>query len=398
MSIYRQWGVEPVINASGMVTRLGGAPLPDEVLAAFQRAAADTVPLEQLQAAASRQIAAATGADAGLVTSGAAAALTMGAAAILAGNDAGRMERLPHCDGFPHELLIAREQRSGYDHAIRLAGAVLVEVGFNEIVAGAGVRRTEAWEYAAAVTPRTAGIVYVFNPESKPRLEELVAVAREHELPVLVDAAGELPPRSNLQLLIAAGADLVAFSGGKAIRGPQSTGILCGRRDLIASAAVQMLDMDDHPELWDPPADFIDRSRLTGMPRHGIGRGFKVAKEQIAALLSALDLFASGADRSELDRCLRMLVDIERELRAAHCRCDIVQSAEESTPRLVVTIDEAALGRSAYEVCRGLRRGSPPVYVGHGRLDEGQLVIDPSCVPNNLAATLAERLRDELTC
>ena len=322
----------------------------------------------------------------------------MGAAAVLAGNDAGRMERLPHCEGFPHELLIAREQRSGYDHAVRLAGAVLVEVGFNEIVAGAGVRRTEAWEYAAAVTPRTAGIVYVYNPESKPRLEELVTVAREQGLPVLVDAAGELPPRTNLQSLIAAGADMVAFSGGKAIRGPQSTGILCGRRELIASAAVQMLDMDDHPELWDPPAEFIDRSRLTGMPRHGIGRGFKVAKEQIAAVLTALDLFTSGGYQAETDLCLRMLVEIERELRAALCRCDIVQRDEEATPRLVVTIDEAALGRSAYEVCRRLRRGSPPVYVGHGRLDQGELVIDPSCVAAESAATLAERLRGELTC
>src|SRR5205823_2706738 len=148
-----------------------------------------------LQAAASAAIARASGAEAGLVTAGCAAALTMGTAAILTGYDLAKMERLPHCEGFPHEMIIAREQRSGYDHAVRAAGARLVEVGFNEIVANAGVRRTEAWEYEAAFGPNTAGVVYVFSPTSEPPLEQVVEVARRNSLPVLVDAAGELPPR-----------------------------------------------------------------------------------------------------------------------------------------------------------------------------------------------------------
>src|SRR5262245_55317486 len=128
MSIYDRFGVTPIINASGSVTRLGGAPMPPAVLQAFQEAAGESVSLEQLQAAASRRIAEVTGAEAGLVTAGSAAALTLGTAAILAGNDLGRMEKLPHCDGFPDEFIVAREQRSGYDHAVRAAGARLVEV------------------------------------------------------------------------------------------------------------------------------------------------------------------------------------------------------------------------------------------------------------------------------
>uniref|UniRef100_UPI0026393779 aminotransferase class V-fold PLP-dependent enzyme n=1 Tax=uncultured Gimesia sp. TaxID=1678688 RepID=UPI0026393779 len=258
MSIYQKFGVEPIINACGSVTRLGGAPMPSEVLESFREAAAEWVPLEQLQAAASRKIAEHTGTEAGLVTSGAAGALTLGAAAILAGHSLKRMEQLPHCDGFPDEFIIAREQRSGYDHAVRAAGARLVEVGFNEIISNAGVRRTESWEYEAAITENTAGIVYVHSADSQPDLTEVVEVAREHGLPVLVDAAGEVPPRANLKAIAAMGADLVSFSGGKAIRGPQSTGILCGKRELISSAALQMLDMDDHGQLWEPPADFID--------------------------------------------------------------------------------------------------------------------------------------------
>src|SRR5882757_7487027 len=121
MGVYEELGLQPIINASGSVTRLGGAPMPEAVLEAFCAAARECVPLDQLQGVASRVIAEATGAEAGLVTSGAAAGLMLGAAAILTGYDLGRMERLPHCEGFPHEFVIAREQRNGYDHAVRAA-------------------------------------------------------------------------------------------------------------------------------------------------------------------------------------------------------------------------------------------------------------------------------------
>lgn len=395
MSIYRQLGVEPIINASGMVTRLGGAFLPPEVLQALEQASRETVSLEHLQAAASRRIAAATGTDAGLVTTGAAAALTLGTAAILTGLQAARMEQLPDCTGFASEFLVAREQRSGYDHAVRAAGATLVEVGFNELVAGAGVRRTEAWEYEAAVTPQTAGIIYVQTADSRPLLSDVVAVARNHGLPVLVDAAGEVPPRSHLTDLAETGADLVAFSGGKGIRGPQSTGILCGRRDLIAAAAVQMLDMDDHPELWDPPADFIDRSQLTGMPRHGIGRGFKVSKEEIVALLTALDLFVSGAWDTQLDACRRRVESIARQLSAAGMKCHTVDpAADDQWPVLEVHVDSTVCGKSAMQVCRELRGGSPPIYVGHACLQRGLLVINPVCVADDMVEKLAARVSE----
>src|SRR5262249_11514191 len=163
--------------------------------------------------------------------------------------------------GFPNEFTVAREHRNGYDHAVRAAGATLVEVGFNEISAGAGVRRAEAWEYAAAFGSRTAGVLFVHQHGAMPPLNGVVEVAHKHELPVRVDAAAELPPRSNLRDIVAAGADLVVFSGGKALQGPQATGILCGRRSLIGPAALQMLDMDDHAELWDPPAELIDRQK-----------------------------------------------------------------------------------------------------------------------------------------
>ena len=398
MSIYQTWGLDPIINVSGAVTRLGGAPMPREVLDAFCAAAADSVPLEHLQAAASRAIAEATGAESGLVTAGAAAGLTLGTAAILTGYNLGRMEKLPDCDGFPNEFVMAREQRNGYDHAVRAAGARLVEVGFHEIIAGAGVRRAEAWEFEAAFGPRSAAVFYVYDLHGRPPLAELVKLAHARGLPVLVDAAGELPPRSNLRDIVASGADLVTFSGGKAIRGPQATGILCGRRDLIGAAAVQMLDMDDHFELWDPPASFISKKELGGIPRHGIGRALKVSKEQIVALLTALKLFSGGHYDSEVPIKRRILEQIAVALEGLACRSRLLLAADgQSLPLLELHVDEPALGRSAVEVCRRLRAGKPAVYVGHMYLAEGKLMINPLHLNDERTKQLIQRLREELT-
>ena len=366
-------------------------------LQAFCEAAGASVPLEQLQAVASQTIAAATNTEAGLVTAGAAAALTLGAAAILTGYDLARMERLPHCDGLPDEFIVAREHRNAYDHAVRASGARLVEVGFNEIVSGAGVRRAEAWEYEAAFGPHAAGVLYVQTAGSQPALLEVVERAHRHHLPVLVDAAGELPPRVNLKSIAATGADLVVFSGGKAIRGPQATGILCGRRDLVGPAALQMLDMDDHPSLWQPPEDLIDRTKFSGMPRHGIGRGFKVSKEQIVALLAALKQFVAGDYDRELTAARQRLEAIAQSLTQSSAGCRLDHSHPECLPILEIRLDERALSRTAFDVCQSLRNGSPSCYVGHAALAEGKLLINPLHLNDENTAELARRLREELT-
>ena len=397
MGVYEELGLRPIINASGAVTRLGGAPMPAAVLDAFRAAAAESVPIDLLQGAAARIIAETTGTEAGLVTAGAAAGLTLGAAAMLTGYDLARIERLPHCDGFPDEVVVAREHRNGYDHAVRLAGARLVEVGFNESGSGVGMRRVEAWEYEAAFGPHTAGVLYVLTAGSRPPLAEVVRRAHAHHLPVLVDAAAELPPRSNLRAIAATGADLVVFSGGKSICGPQATGILCGRRELVGAAALQMLDIDEHLDLWQPPPELIDRAKLPGMPRQGIGRGFKVSKEQIVALLTALKLFASTDHEAELPAHRKRLTMIADALAGTAARCTLREEAPECLPMLEIAVDEQALGRTAVAVCGRLRQGSPPCYVGHWALDEGLLLLNPMHLDDQRAAELARRLRDELT-
>src|SRR5439155_27252918 len=166
--VYEELGVRPLINAAGTQTRYGGVPLPQEVVQAMAEAATACVRMEDLQEAAGRVIAEAPGAEAGYVTAGAAAGLTLAAAACLAGLDPARMDRLPDTSGLPNEIVVCREQRNGYDHALRAAGARLVEVGMNEQVAGAGVRRTESWEIEAALSEQTVAVAYFATPDSQP--------------------------------------------------------------------------------------------------------------------------------------------------------------------------------------------------------------------------------------
>lgn len=394
MSIYEEFGVTPIINASGTVTRLGGALMSEAVVAAMSAAARESVPIETLQARASQIIAEVTGTQAGLVTNGAAAALTLGAAAILARDHLGRMERLPDTGQHPCEFIVSRDQRNGYDHAVRAAGARLVDVGYNEIVSGAGVRRTEVWEYEELISPRTAGILYVFSAGAQPSLRDVVDMAHAHRIPVLVDAAGELPPRAHLTEIPATGADLVCFSGGKALGGPQGTGILCGQQSLIRSAALQMLDQDDHWSLWSPPAHFIDRTRLPGLPRHGIGRSMKVSKEEIVGLLTALRLFVSRDPAEQAALCRRRLHRIREGLADCPCECrwDEPEHPEECA-RLDILLRGGRASGAAFEVAGRLRQGHPPVYVGHGRLQENTLVINATALRDDQVDAMISQLR-----
>jgi len=172
MSVYKELGVEPIINLWGTATRLGGALMDKQVVDAMEQASKESVIMEELQAIASTVIAELTGAEAGYVTCGAASGLTLGTAACLAGLDVSRMERLPDTNGMPNEVIMAREHRCGYDHAIRAAGAKIVEVGYNEGLTGA-MRSTEIWEFEAAITDKTTAIaliLYIWDPVKERQL------------------------------------------------------------------------------------------------------------------------------------------------------------------------------------------------------------------------------------
>lgn len=385
MTIFEELGVRTIINAKGPSTRVSGGFLSAEVAAAMQSAGEHCVDMAELQAAASGILSAVTGAEAGIVTSGAAAGLLLGTAACVAGLDPAKMARLPDTSGLKNEVVMARSQRNSYDHAVRAAGVRIVDVGLPDRFAGAGVRDAEAWEFASAITDRTAAVLYVANRDSQPSLETIVRVAHEAGVPVLVDAAAQLPPASNLRDFISAGADLVCFSGGKAIGGPQGSGVLCGSRDLIMSALLQNLDLDIEWEQWNPPATLIDKHRLRGLPPHGIGRSCKIGKETIVGLLVALRGFVAESDAMRQARWRALLEDLQQRIGGAG------EIREGHVPMLLI---RAADARGAVLT---LQNGTPQVQVDPSRIADGWIGVHPGCLSPEDLEPLARRVQEILT-
>lgn len=373
MDILTRLGVVRRINVAGTLTRLGGSLMEPEVLQAMAQAAGASVDIAGLQTAASGVIARVTGAQAGIVTSGASAGLTLATAACLARWDVTRMAALPDTRGMPHEVLMARNHRNSYDHAIRLAGARIVDIGHNDRGTGAGIRGLEPWEIEAAISEHTAAMVFVATAQTADELPAVLDILHARGLPVIVDAAAQLPPRANLQRFITAGADLVVFSGGKALGGPQASGILAGRRDLVGSALLQMMDMDVSPQTWSP-ADLIDRSALKGIPHHGIGRGFKVGKEEIAGLVCALERFVARDETAHAQSLGSRLQAIASALAGVDGMSTRLIAATERAP--IPTLELHA-GSRALALIGRLQAGDPPVHVGERLAEAGILSINP---------------------
>jgi D-glucosaminate-6-phosphate ammonia-lyase len=388
--VYARLGLEPIINAKGPSTRLSGGIARPEVRAAMADAMAHCVDMVGLHAHASEVIARHTGAEAGLVTSGAAAGLLLGTAACITGLDPGAMARLPLTREVRGEIVMVRSQRNQYDHALRTTGLEIVEVGLPDRYAGAGCRDAEPWEIADAIGEATRLVHWVADAQSRPPLEAVVEVAHARGVPVVVDAAAQLPPQAALRSFIGAGADLVAFSGGKALGGPQASGILCGRRDLIAAAAMQMLDMDYPAGFFRPPPHFIDADRLAGLPPHGIGRPCKVGKEQIVGLLVALELFVAEGDEARHGRWLATVTAIAARLDDLPGLSLEIRS-EAAVPTLALSLAGGA--EAATTLYDALVSGRPAVHLDPEELASGRLVLNPICLAEDDGARVAERVR-----
>ena len=395
MDIYQRFGVTRRINGAGLLTRLGGSLMAREVLEAMQAAAGAYVDMAELQSRASDVIARHTGAQAGIVTGGAAAALTLATAACITRHDLSRMERLPDTDGMPNEVIMFRGHRTGYDHAFRAAGARIVEIGFNDQAVGSGVRGLEAWEIEAVIGPRTAAIGYAANPSGQPSLPMVCAVARRHHIPVIVDAAARLPPKENLKRFVAEGASLVAYSGGKAIKGPQGSGILCGERELVAAALIQNLDMDIQIETWEAPKGLLQSYFKDGLPHHGLGRGFKVDKETVIGLLVALERFVAAdtdADLRDKHKQVEALAALVAGL--PNVRSTVLGAAvTKRYPVLELTFDADKLGFDAAEVSRRLQRLALPVHLSERRMHEGVLLVDTASLQAGDEKSIADALK-----
>jgi D-glucosaminate-6-phosphate ammonia-lyase len=294
------FGITPVINAVGYATRVSGScPHPD-VVAAMAAESANYFEIDDLLDAASELIQRCTGAEAGIIAAGAGAALTLGAAACLAGNNVDIMDRLPDTSRCPRdEIIYPAPGPFDYDHAIRLSGAKLITLDYRAPDALAQIER--------AIHAKTAAIGVVwYGVDEKPNLDDLVALAHRHQLPVILDGAFAMPPVENLTAFSRRGVDLIAYSGGKHLGGPQASGILCGRADLIRSAWLQMVDMDVRAGTWSRQ-QWIDAGLISRPPRHGVGRSMKVSKEAMFGLMTALDRYAKRDHAAEYETWKRAI-------------------------------------------------------------------------------------------
>jgi L-seryl-tRNA(Ser) seleniumtransferase len=376
--------VPRIVSAAGFTTSLGGGSLSASVRAAMDEAAASTWRPDDLQAWASEAIAAATGAEAGWVTTGAAAAMTLAAAAAIAGSGQQAMDALPDTCGLAADVIVQRGHRNAYDRAFRTAGATIVEVGYPYIE---GVGLTYEWQLEAAFTDRTVAVAHLALADADGiPLERVCAIADAHGVPVLVDAAAELPPAANLRRFLDAGAALVAFSGGKAIRGPQGSGILAGRRELIESVRLQSLDMDIDVGAW------LAREGAEP-PHHGLGRSMKIGKEQIVGLVTALAEFTArdhDAEAEEHGAWLESLLPAFADV-PARVAFDL-----HFYPRLVVMLGRGRAGEAAGR----LAALEPAIVVPHAPLGRGELVVAPEAIPpgdrEHVASALAALARTGL--
>lgn len=325
---YQKLGITPFINAAGTYTILSASTMPDEVQAAIALAARQPVNLEELLNASGEYLAKRLKCEAALVTSGAAAALVVGTAAcVTVGNNSAIVSIPTDMNGLKNEVIIQKTHRYGYDHAVRNSGVRFVEVETLD-------------QYQQAFTDKTV-MAHFFNAgEGQISREDWVRVAHQHAVPCFNDAAADVPPISNLWNYTQMGFDLVTFSGGKGLRGPQCTGLLLGRKDLIEAA------------------------RKNNSPNSNtIGRGMKVAKEEIVGLVAAVDWFLSQDDaameaefRRRADRIagrLKTLPTIETKI--------FVPAVANHVPHLLITYDQNKIKITGAEVMQKMRQGNPRI-------------------------------------
>lgn len=339
MSLRGDLGVPELINADSMKTLLGGTLMPAPVVEAMHRASESYIDMHELQHAVGQRLADLTHNEAAFVCTGASTGLILATLACITGrsmNLVGTVMRDGVASLARRDFVLQCGQRNPYDPAIVMAGGRIVQVG--------NVLQTFPWELEAAITPTTAGVFFFAGKHlgfGSLELEDVVRIAHAADVPVIVDAAAQLPPHENLWSFTARGADLVIFSGGKELRGPQASGLILGRRDLIEACA------------------------LHASPNQRLGRAMKVGKEEMLGLLAAVELYMSQDDQEELARCERIVsawIEALNQVPGIHAERSFPGTDGRPLPRAVVSF-EAASGQTATIVQAALLAGKPAIAV-----------------------------------
>ena len=358
--VYTRIGVRPFINLTGTFTINGGALTLPEVRDACHQAADHAVDIDELMAKAGARIAELVGCEGAIVTSGAAAALSHATAACIAGTDPELMQQLPDLTGLRDEVIMFKESRNVYDHAFRSWGARVIEV-------------ETADAFQAALGPRTAMVAVLGTGEARGamRLEAIVAAAHKMAVSVIVDAAAELPRRPDPYLT--RGADLVAYSGGKVMRGPQCAGLLLGRKDLVWAAY------------------------MNGAPHHAVGRMMKVGKEEIIGMLAAVEVLMSRGIDDDFRRWTSYLQEISDIVTHVPGVRTTMQKPAGDTPYpwMIVEWDPAQVGMTAGDVYAQLLEGEPRV-MSHAAGDGYSFRVRPAAIRPGDQTLAGRRLAEVL--
>ena len=362
-------GVEPIINAGGPVTRFSGTRPRPEAMQAMVAMAEPFVELNELIIAAGKRIADMIGVPAATITSGASGGLVLQTAAAMARDDDAIIERLPMVDyNVPDELIIQRNHRFGYDHLYLTPGARFVEVGNKD-----GCTPDEV---IGAITDKTAAIIHLESPYSNQNvlsIETLVHIAHSHGLPLMCDAASRLPPRENLTKFVEAGADLVSFSGGKGIRGPQATGILLGSEE------------------W------VEYARLNNAPRATVARAQKVSKEAIAGLLAALEAFINTDEEEENRRYNRMMQKVvDQVVEIPGVDAEVVHDYDHYIPHAVLKLNDDWRGPSKEVIGERMLEGPDRVMILSFFPFTDEFWVDPLNLTDEESDVVADKLRRTL--
>jgi L-seryl-tRNA(Ser) seleniumtransferase len=357
----RELGVRPFINAAGTYTAMTASLMPPEVIEAITYASKHYVMLDELHDRVGERIATLLHCEAAMVTAGAASALTLGTAAVLTGTDQKKIVDLPTLSGMKSEVIIQKSHRFGYDHAVRNCGVRLVEVETRE-------------DMERAINPQTAMMLFYNNNNMEGRIrdEEFVEIGRKHAVPTLNDAAADVPPVDNLWKYTKMGFDLVAFSGGKGLRGPQSAGLLLGRKDLIRAA------------------------RLNAPPNgNTVGRGMKVNKEEMLGMLAAVELYLAkdhAAERREFDARAETIRSGVAGVAGVKAEIFVPEVANH-VPHVRISWDAVAKGMKPADAVDKLRAGEPSI----GTRSEGDaVIIGVWMMRPGEEKVVARRLRDVL--
>ncbi len=322
-------GVKPFINAAGTYTMLTASLMPPEVMEAMTYASRRFYRLGEVQDAVGKRIAELLGAEAAMVTSGAAGALTCGTAACITGEDQKKILQIPDLTGMKSEVLVQKSHRYAYDHAVRATGVKMVEIETAE-------------ELEKAAGERTAMMLF-FNdadPRGQMNSGEWVRLGKKLGIPTFNDASADVPPVENLSKYLKMGFDLVTFSGGKGLCGPQSAGLLAGRKDLIAAARLNTSPYSD-----------------------SIARGMKVNKEEMLGMLVALELYLKrdhAAESREWDRRCGVIASAAKKFPSVTTEVVLPPIANHA-PHLYIRWDDAQLKIGPREVMKRLRSGEPSI-------------------------------------